>query len=190
MNLSRVAEIQGKAEEAVRYAKDAMQLSKIARDKAAEAWSYLYLGHAYALMNQVEEAKSSFENALNIRRVLGQSSLATEPIAGLIQIAVRVNDISLAKGLTDEIMGYLSEGVTLDATEEPLRVYLACYNLLERIEDPRSNQILDTAKQLLDEQVSKIKDEESRRMYVDNVPWRRAIERAWHYQNRNFQAKS
>ena len=179
MNLSRVSEIQGKAEEAVRYAKDATQLSEMARDKAAEAWSYLYLGHAYALMNQVEEAKTSFQNALNIRRVLGQSSLATEPIAGLIQIALRVNDISLAKSLTDEIMDCLSEGVTLDATEEPLRVYLACYNLLERIEDPRSNQILDTAKQLLDEQVSKIKDEESRRMYIDNVPWRRAIEQSW-----------
>jgi hypothetical protein len=58
-------------------------------------------------------------------------------------------------------------------------VYLACYEVLERLEDPRALQILDKAKQLLESQVSNIDDEQARRMYIDNVPWRRAIEQAW-----------
>jgi hypothetical protein len=76
-------------------------------------------------------------------------------------------------------MHFLSAGATLDATEEPLRVYLACYNVLERMQDPRANQILVSAKQVLEEQTSKLKDEESRSMYIRNVPWRQAIEQAW-----------
>ena len=179
MNLSRVAEVQGNAEEAVKYAQNAMELSKTVRDKTAEAWSYLYLGYAYSLSAQLEKAKKAFDEALNIRRELGQSGLAMEPIAGLIQVALQINDILLAKSLMEEIMGYLSEGATLDTTEEPLRVYLACYNVLERIRDPRSVQILDKAKQLLEAQVSKFNDEQSRRTYIDNIPWRRAIESTW-----------
>jgi len=179
LNLSKVAEVQGKAEEALKYASDAMELSKHAGDKSAEAWSYLYLGQAHALSRQFEAAKIAFEYSLNIRRELGQFSLATEPNAGLIQVALQMNDMALAKKLMEELMGYLSEGASLDATEEPLRVYLACYNVLERIEDPRSAQILDKAIHLLEEQVSKFNDEQSRRTFIENVPWRRAIEQAW-----------
>jgi tetratricopeptide (TPR) repeat protein len=179
MNLSRVAEIQEKAQEAVKYAQEAMELSKIARDKTAEAWSYLYLGHAYSLTAQFENAKKAFENALDIRRELGQFALATEPIAGLMQAALQMNDIAPAKRWLDEIMDYLSAGASLDTTEEPLRVYLACYNILERLDDRRSAQILAKAIQLLEVQVSKLKDEQTRRRYVENIPWRRAIESAW-----------
>jgi class 3 adenylate cyclase/predicted ATPase len=179
LNLSRVAEIQRKADEAVKYAFDAMELSKKAGDKTAEAWAYLYLGHSYSLRTQIEEAKTAFEAALIIRRELGQSSLATEPMAGLIQVALQSNDIFLAKKLMEELIGYLDQEAILDGTEEPLRVYLLCYEVLERIEDPRSIQILDKAMQLLEAQVSKFNDEQSRRRYIDNVPWRRAIEQTW-----------
>jgi len=179
MNLSRVAEIQAKAGEALRYASEAMDLSKRAGDKSAEAWSYLYLGHAHTLMNEFEEAKTAFDRALGIRAELGQSALATEPMAGLIQVALHINDFSLAKGLMENLLSYLLEGEALDAVEEPLRVYLACYNVLELLEDPRSVQILNKAMELLEAQLLKINDEKARRMYIENVPWRRAIESAW-----------
>ena len=179
MNLSRIAEIQGISEDALKYARSAMELSQRFGDKNAEAWSYLYLGHAYSLMALFEEAKFAFQEGLSIRRELGQSSLATEPIAGLIQTAIQTNDVVLARMFIEELTDYLSSGDALDAVEEPLRVYLACYQGLERIEDLRSIQILDKARLLLDEQVSKINDEKARRMYIENVPWRRAIETAW-----------
>jgi len=40
-------------------------------------------------------------------------------------------------------------------------------------------QILEKARQLLDQQVSKFIDEEARRKYNENVPWRRAVESEW-----------
>jgi predicted ATPase/class 3 adenylate cyclase len=179
MNLSKVAEIQGHAEEALEYALDATELSTLVEDKTAEAWSHLYLGHAYLVSAQFGPAKAAFENALTIRRTLGQASLATEPLAGLIQVALQTGDHLLLKTLVEELITYLSDDPILDATEEPIRVYLACYEALDRMNDSRSFEILDKANQLLDKQISNLGDEQSRTAYIENVPWRRAIKHYW-----------
>lgn len=179
MNLSGMAEVQGNAREAVQYAREAIALSRRTADKPGEAWSYLYLGHAFSLMGQYEDAKIAFEQALNFRRELRQPALATEPMAGLIQVALHKKDFPFANRLTEELMGYLAEGGTLEGTEEPLRVYLACYNTLDKIGDPRSAKVLEAAMNLLEAQVSKIHDEQSRRMYIENFPWRRKLEEIW-----------
>lgn len=178
MNLSSVAEARQEAQEAMKYALQANELCKEKGDKQSEAWSYLYLGYAYLLDDQLDEASTAFEEALKLRRERKQTSLATEPTAGLIQVALRMNDISSAGLWMEDILGYLSEGGTLDGTEEPLRVYLACFDVLDKTADPRAPAVLQVAVQLLEEQASKISDEKSRRMYVENVPWRRAIEQA------------
>jgi hypothetical protein len=47
------------------------------------------------------------------------------------------------------------------------------------MKDPRSKTILHSAVQLLDSQVAKLRDENSRTMFVANVPWRLAIKEAW-----------
>jgi hypothetical protein len=174
-----VAEIQGHAEEALEYALDATELSTLVEDKTAEAWSHLYLGHAYLVSAQFGPAKAAFENALTIRRTLGQASLATEPLAGLIQVALQTGDHLLLKTLVEELITYLSDDPILDATEEPIRVYLACYEALDRMNDSRSFEILDKANQLLDKQISNLGDEQSRTAYIENVPWRRAIKHYW-----------
>ena len=179
MNLSGLAEVQEDAPKAIEYATHALELCKRVGDRPGEAWSYLYLGHAFSLMGQFDEAQKAYQQTLNIRNEFGQSALATEPIAGLIQVALRKNDISLASRLMEDIVNYLSEGGTLEGTEEPLRVYLACYYVLERMADVRAAGLLQTAMRLLEAQTAKIDDELARRTYIENVPWRRAIETAW-----------
>jgi tetratricopeptide (TPR) repeat protein len=179
MNLSGVAEVQGVVDEAIQYAIQADELCRKNGDKPGEAWSSLYVGYAYLLTNELGKARAAFEQALAIRRDLGQSALASEPLAGLIQVALKRDDIPFASRLMEELMQYLSNGGTLDGTEEPLRVYLACYAVLERTGDSRAADILQTAMQLLEAQVAKINIEASRRMYIENVPWRREIERLW-----------
>jgi tetratricopeptide (TPR) repeat protein len=179
MNLSGVAEAQGDAHSAVEYAAQALELCKKVSDRPSEAWSYLYLGHAFTLMGQFQKAQQAYRQSLDIRNELGQPALATEPMAGLIQVALRMNNISLASRSMEDIVRYLSEGGTLEGTEEPLRVYLACYAVLEGLGDGRATQLLQTAMLLLESQVSQISDEQARRTYIENVPWRRAIEGAW-----------
>jgi hypothetical protein len=64
---------------------------------------------------------------------------------------------------------------TLEGTDEPLRVYYTCYRYLNSQKDLRAGQVLQTAKKLLDTQVSKFNNESDRDRYINNIPWRRAI---------------
>jgi hypothetical protein len=102
-----------------------------------------------------------------------------EALAGLIQTLLYKGDHSAAMNETEKIISYLQSGNTLDGAETPLRVYYACYLALEKMQDPRSRTLLQSAAQLLETQVSKLKDEGARQLYVENVSWRRAIRQAW-----------
>ena len=179
LNLSGVAEIQRVEDDAVKFARLAVDMTENESDKVAKAWAHLYMGNAYALTGEYAMAREGFQRSLDLRREMGQHTFATEPLAGLINLALQENNLTLAGQLAEEIMQYLSGGGSLEGIEEPLRVYHACYNALEIIKDPRSGEILHKAYLLLEEQVSKLKDETSRRMYIDNVPWRKAIKDAW-----------
>lgn len=177
MNLSGVAEAQGQGEVAVVNALQANELSRQKNDQSSEAWSYQYLGYAFLACGRLEESRAAFAQALKMRRELDQPPLANEPLAGLVQVALKGNDPVLAASYVEEILTYLENGGTLDGTEEPLRVYLACYQLLKYMEDSRAGWVLSAARELLDSQVLKISDEKTRRAFVENVPWRREIVR-------------
>jgi hypothetical protein len=75
----------------------------------------------------------------------------------------------------DLVLEYMNTDKTFEGAEEPLRMLLTVYQGLQEIKDPRAAIVLQNAIQLLNAQVSKLSSEEARRMYVENVPWRRAI---------------
>jgi hypothetical protein len=54
---------------------------------------------------------------------------------------------------------------------------------LELLKDQRARNLLQDAKQILDAQVMGLRDDKARRMYVENVPWRREIQRIWEAQS-------
>jgi tetratricopeptide (TPR) repeat protein len=182
INLSSAAGIQGEAPDAMQFAAQAHEMSLRISERSGEAWSHLYLGHAYALAQEFEKAQRAYEDSIRIRRELEQPGLAMEPVAGLIQVALDTNDLAVALGHSEDILAYLAGGGTFEGAEEPLRIYLACYNALEKAKDPRSRDVLQNAMHLLDAQVSKFRDDAARRMYVQNVPWRLSIQKAWEAQ--------
>ncbi len=116
---------------------------------------------------------------VSIREELAQPNLIPEALAGLIQVALEMDDLPVASREMEKILAHLEKGNTFEGSEEPLRIYLACYQVLEKQRDARSKIILRKAAQLLETQLSNLQDEEARRMYVENVPWRRAIQEAW-----------
>ncbi|MDQ3006374.1 MAG: tetratricopeptide repeat protein, partial [Chloroflexota bacterium] len=175
INLSAVSGIQNEAKPALQYAQQAADLARKISERAGEAWAMLYMGHAYLLHNELEMAQSAYRNSLEIRKELGQPSLSMEPIAGLVETFLLADDLESAAREAEKILTFLESGSTLDGTEEPLRVYYACYRLLEKRQDPRARQILQTAMKLLEAQVSVFNDETARNRYIENIPWRRAI---------------
>jgi len=73
------------------------------------------------------------------------------------------------------ILEYMDKNKTFEGAEEPQRIFLSVYQTLQKIKDPRASIVLQNAIQLLDAQVSKLRSEEARHMYINNVPWRRSI---------------
>jgi tetratricopeptide (TPR) repeat protein len=178
INLSAVTGIQNDASLALQYAQEASEIARKAGERSGEAWAMFYMGHAYLLMNEFEKARQVYQQSVEIRNELGQPSLSMEPIAGLVEVALRMDALEAASSEAEKILAHINRGGTLDGTDEPLRVYYTCYLLLEKKQDPRARQILQTAIQVLETQVSKFNDEHSRKMYVENVPWRLALHRA------------
>jgi tetratricopeptide (TPR) repeat protein len=179
INLSAVAINQSEIQAAVTYAQQANEMSHKIGERSGKAWALLYLGYAYLLAKNYENARDFFQESVAIRDGLGQKSLALEPAAGLIQVALEMNDLSTASSETEKILLHLENGGSFEGTEEPLRIYLACYQSLEMLQDPRSITVLQDAVKLLETQVSKLQDAESCRMFIQNVPCRRAIQDAW-----------
>jgi predicted ATPase/class 3 adenylate cyclase len=176
INLSAVVGIQNEAGSALQYAQQALELAEKLSERAGEAWALLYMGHAYLLQNELHLAQTTYRKSVHIRDELGQPSLSMEPIAGLVEICLRENNLEAAAHEVEKILKFLESGSALDGTDEPLRVYYACYLFLEKKGDPRTKQILQSAKNLLEAQVSKFSDQAARKRYVENIPWRRAIQ--------------
>jgi len=175
INLGAVTGVQKEADLSLRYADQARMLSLKIGDRAGEAWSHFYIGHAYLLKNEILQAQDAFSTSVAIREETKQLNLAMEAQAGLVESALQADDISDAEKGAGIILAHLANNGTLDGTEEPLRIYFAIYRALKKIRDPRAVSILQIAKQILDGQVSLLKDETSRARYVQNVPWRKAI---------------
>ncbi len=186
VNLSAVSGVVGDGQSSLEYSQKALELCQKTRDRSGEAWSFLYMGYAYLLQNDPWQAEVAFQKSILIREEMGQPVLKAEPQAGLIQTMLRMDKPDLALSVTETIIPYLQNGDALQGTEEPLRVYYACYLALEKMRDPRAPVVLHSAVQLLETQVSKLRDESSRKRFIENVPWRLALQQAW-YERANAQ---
>lgn len=177
-NLSANASIQSQPALAKQYAEKAISMAQKAGERSGEAWGWLYLGHSQLLLDEIEQARISFQNSLRIREALGQVALSMEPLAGLVEAGICEGDLDAAAMCAESILAHLENGGTLNGTDEPLRVYYQCFRLLEKRQDPRGAQVLKSGMQMLDAQLAKLKDERARQMYVENVPWRQALSNA------------
>ena len=175
VNLSATTGGQGNAQEALKWAQEALELSAKLGDQTGNAWAYFYLGHAYLLKDEFEEAAQSFLRSIEIRSEIKAPVLAIEARAGLIQTYLKMGDQISAQNEAEQVLQYMNKDKTFEGAEEPLRIFLAVHQVLEKTKDPRISVVLRNATQLLDTQVSKLRSEEARRIYVENVPWRRAI---------------
>jgi len=175
INLSAVAGLQKNAAQALHFATQAEELSRKVHDRSAEAWSLLYMGHAYLLLGDYIEALKAYQKSIDIRIELDQPSLSMEPIAGLAETALATGNLPAAMLEVEKIIAYLESGGSLDGVEEPLRVYHTCHQVLHQQKDPRAGQVLLTANHILGTQVSKFSDEHARKLFVENFPWRQAI---------------
>jgi tetratricopeptide (TPR) repeat protein len=171
--------MQGDCEMALKYAQQGLDLADETGDRSGKAWALTYLGHIYLEMNLYSKASEAYKQSLDIRKALNQQNLAMEPLAGLARVSLKQEEIFTAQKVVDQILGYLNEGGSLDGAEEPMRVWLTCYQVLQAAQDPRAFSILENSYQLLQERAQKINNEGMRCKFLENIPYHAEIIKVW-----------
>jgi hypothetical protein len=104
---------------------------------------------------------------------------SVDSLAGLARVALARGDLAGALEHVEKVMTFLQVHPNVECTAEPLRIYLTCYNVLHAVDDPRAEEVLDAAHQLLRERAARIEDQVLRRSYLENVSYHRQIVGAW-----------
>ncbi|MBN1660743.1 MAG: tetratricopeptide repeat protein [Anaerolineae bacterium] len=159
----------------------ALQTLHFARDQGSqegEAYALWNLGYAQLGLGNPTEAIAAYQQATDLCREVDTPQLIVEPLAGLAHMAFSQGDLIQAGAHVEEILGCLEAG-TLYGIDEPFRVYLTCYQILQAAQDPRAWDILNTAHALLQERAAKIKDEALRHSFLENVSAHRELVAAY-----------
>ena len=179
VNLSAYSGRLGDLEAAVNHAQQGLDLARQINDSSGQAWAQTYLGHAQLESGNLELAIQAYRAAEEIRQSLNQPNLSCEPLAGLGRAALQAGDVPAASEYATRILAYLQGEGTLDGTDEPLRVYLSCYQILQAAGNPQADDILETAHALLQEKAQGIQEPALRRTFLEDIPYHREIISAW-----------
>jgi hypothetical protein len=63
----------------------------------------------------------------------------------------------------------------IDGSEEPFRIYLTCYRVLDALQDPRATAVLQTARDLLEAYANQIADASLHLSFLENVATHREL---------------
>jgi tetratricopeptide (TPR) repeat protein len=164
----------GRDEAALQNAERALALARDLGARPLQAQALVVLGHALAGRGRLEEALAAYRQALELWRALGQKNLALEALAGLARVELTRGNGSPAQEHVEEILGYL-ESKPLAGVEEPMRIYLTCYRVLQASGDARTAIFLRVAQDELRERAARIDDPAARQLFLEQVAANREL---------------
>jgi class 3 adenylate cyclase/tetratricopeptide (TPR) repeat protein len=179
VNLAWVAACDGDWADAITFAERGIHLGRVTGRTEPVAEALLWYGHALAAVGREQEALDSYRQSLSMREELQQPYLAMGVHAALARLFLSTGDLASASDHADRIHTYLAEGGSLEGTWEPFRIRFSCYQVLAATSDPRAPVFLDRSVALLRERSTLIPEGEHRRMYLESVPWHRAMLSEW-----------
>ncbi|GAB4487649.1 MAG: adenylate/guanylate cyclase domain-containing protein [Anaerolineales bacterium] len=178
INLSAQLGALGETEAAIDYAQNAFKIAQHIEDQSGQAWALTYLGHHRLTQKKYNEADEAYQAAIQHWRELNQPVLATESLAGRARLALAQGNPARAHQFVDEILSIIEQHGHLNGTDDPLRVYFTCYQVLAMTNEMRARSLLETAHTLLQARASQIPDETNRQKYLERSE-NRSILAAW-----------
>jgi len=179
---------QGDNAAALGYGQQALRIAQEMGDRSSQAFAWTHIGRAQAGLAQAAAA-ASYEQALLIRRDLGQRGLEIEVLADLAHWELARGDPEAARARIETVLLFLRpdapDGVALLApaevvqrlagVDDPCGILLNCYDVLAAGGDPRASALLELAHRLLQGRAARIADEAKRQAFVNNIPSHRGI---------------
>jgi len=129
-------------------------------------------------LGDVTAALVAYQQTLAIDQALGYRHLAVETTADLARAALAQGNIAQASACVADILADLDNG-TLAGTEEPVLVYLTCFQVLRAAGEPRAESVLAAGYALLSERAAQFDDPRRESLFIDNLPAHRTLVAEW-----------
>ncbi|MEM7134462.1 MAG: tetratricopeptide repeat protein [Chloroflexota bacterium] len=192
---------QGDSTNALPMAKQAVEIFEKLGDQLGETYSLTTVGRSLLTLGDVDSAQEVYERALAFRQSLGQRHLEMEVLAGLASIDMARANLNRLSNSTngpsgrpekidgpmhpnllekvDTILAYALLNPELAGAEEPLRIYLTCFEVLQLYADPRAERVLGEMHKLMQTRADFFEDNILRSSYIENIHTHRAIMAHW-----------
>jgi predicted ATPase/DNA-binding SARP family transcriptional activator len=164
----------GDDQQALAHAERAWQLAEQVDLPNFRADSAVILGHARVRMHQLDLAAAAYQQAIAWYIKIGNATMALEPQAGLMELAVAEGDHVRAQILVETMLPALVERPRARVLT-PFYAELTCYRVLAVSGDVRAVSLLRRAEQRLRECAEDITDATLRRSFLEHVAAHRAI---------------
>jgi tetratricopeptide (TPR) repeat protein len=175
--LGLVAYYRGHYEQARDWAQRALGCTQITEQRRQQRCALRLLGHALAGLGQLASAVVTYQQVLDLDQTSGYPHLVLETMADLARVALAQGDqdraITCVVTIVDDLQDHSLVGV-----EEPVQVYLTCYQVLEATHDPGAEVLLATGHALLTEQASRCIPAQ-RHLFLESFPANCALQRLW-----------
>ena len=166
---------QGRPADALAQAQPAARMLRATGDRWAEGAALRLLGQAALALHDTALALQQLRASAALFDEIGLPHLALEAVGGLAEEALLRGDLAAALAHVERVLAGQAAGVSLDGTEEPMRLQLACWRVLHTAQDPRAAPLLQAAHLTLQERAARIADAARRQAYLHDVPHHRAL---------------
>lgn len=167
----------GHLDQAEAEGEQALHLAQTLGIAGYEATAWSTLARIHECRGDTAQAAGAYRQGLELFLKIGAGGQVVEGWAGLARVAAAQGDLSQAGELVDKILSQAEQSPIQVANDDPLVVYLTCYQVLRARNDARAGDILRTAQGLLEKQASSITDPLLRRSYLEDVHAPREIAR-------------
>jgi ATP/maltotriose-dependent transcriptional regulator MalT len=159
-------------------AHQALRIARQSWQPRAARFALRLLGHALFGQGKLAQAQSTYRQVLESDQTLGYPHLAVEATADLARVALAQGSIAQAVAHAAGILADLQTDA-LNGAEEPVLVYLTCYQVLRVAGDPRAEAVLTAGYSLLIERATQFVDDARKAWFLDNLPAHRTLLHAW-----------
>jgi adenylate cyclase len=165
-NLGLAALGQGDSASAGAYVLQSLALAESLGDRFLAGLAQRGRGNVALVHGDLAAAAHAFQESAIILREVGSPAMVAEALAGLAQVALAQGDAPGALASVEEILAHL-ESETLDGAEEPMVVYLTCYQALCANADSRAPALLARARAELLARAAQITDPAARQCFLE-----------------------
>lgn len=163
---------------ALPYAEEYLEQTRFAAMREEEGQALIVVAHVSAALGDIERAAESYQAAETLLCEVGQSGYALQATAGLADLARVQGNLEGALETARSLQAQFDTIATLFDIE-PIRILLTCYCIFRACDTAGTDDFLSKVYSLLQERALAIEDSQLRRMYLENVPWHRALQEEW-----------